>query len=125
MIEFWFDGAVEPVNPGGWGGYGAAIYRDGEKLHEISGLIQKAPSGRGGPVVLRARSSVHLPEVRHDPAVDPERQLLRPGVHRSRRRGNSRADAAVPESTPRTQSFLEQKDRTGAGDFTQETETAC
>lgn len=54
MIEVWFDGAVEPVNPGGWGGYGAAIYRDSEKLHEISGVIQKSPETSNNVAEYRA-----------------------------------------------------------------------
>lgn len=54
MIELWFDGAVEPVNPGGWGGYGAVILKDGEKLHELSGVIQKAPETSNNVAEYRA-----------------------------------------------------------------------
>ncbi len=43
MIEVWFDGCCEPVNPRGHGGYGAAIYIDGKLAHEISGYIPAGP----------------------------------------------------------------------------------
>lgn len=33
LIEAWFDGAVEPVNPGGHGGYGMLVKRDGQTIH--------------------------------------------------------------------------------------------
>lgn len=32
MIEIWFDGICEPVNPGGYGAYGIYIVRDGKDL---------------------------------------------------------------------------------------------
>lgn len=54
MIELWFDGAVEPMNPGGWGGYGAVILKDGEKIHELSGVIKKAPETSNNVAEYRA-----------------------------------------------------------------------
>lgn len=39
MIEVYFDGACEPVNPGGVATYGFVIYRDGAKLHEGCGVV--------------------------------------------------------------------------------------
>lgn len=33
MIEAWFDGAVAPYNPGGHGGYGMLVKRDGRTIH--------------------------------------------------------------------------------------------
>jgi|ERR1051325_8590815 ribonuclease HI len=40
MIEAWFDGACEPVNPGGHVGYGALIKQNGEVLWEYSGYLR-------------------------------------------------------------------------------------
>jgi len=37
-IEVYFDGACEPVNPGGIATYGFVVYRNHEKIHEDSGV---------------------------------------------------------------------------------------
>ena len=39
MIEVYFDGACEPVNPGGHAAYGLVIFRDGLMIHEDSKLF--------------------------------------------------------------------------------------
>ena len=43
MIEVWFDGCCEPVNPGGHAGYGAAILDGSKTLWECSGYILASP----------------------------------------------------------------------------------
>lgn len=45
MIKAYFDGVCEPVNPGGTAGYGAVIFKDNEKLFEVS-EIYAAPNPR-------------------------------------------------------------------------------
>ena len=40
MITAYFDGAVEPVNPGGTASYGAVVFREGERLWECSELFR-------------------------------------------------------------------------------------
>jgi len=37
--EAWFDGAIEPVNPGGHASYGATVKRDGITVHTESGYV--------------------------------------------------------------------------------------
>ena len=44
MIEFWWDGVCEPVNPGGHCAYGTHIERDGEVLLSESGYIGHNPN---------------------------------------------------------------------------------
>ncbi len=39
MLELYFDGACEPVNPGGTASYGYWIARDGKKIAEGSGIV--------------------------------------------------------------------------------------
>jgi ribonuclease HI len=39
MIEAYFDGCCEPVNPGGTASYGAVIFVDGERVWECSELF--------------------------------------------------------------------------------------
>jgi ribonuclease HI len=39
-----FDGCTEPVNPGGTAGYGGAILRGAERVHEFSGMIPPSPT---------------------------------------------------------------------------------
>lgn len=41
MIEVWFDGCCEPINPGGNGGFGVIIKQDGKVLDQISGFCGK------------------------------------------------------------------------------------
>lgn len=43
LFECWFDGATEPVNPGGHGAWGGVIHRDGEKLWSGSGYVGVGP----------------------------------------------------------------------------------
>jgi ribonuclease HI len=43
MIEAWYDGAVEPINPGGHGSFGIVIKRDGKKIFEHSDYIGIGP----------------------------------------------------------------------------------
>ena len=43
MIEFWWDGCCEPVNPGGHAAYGTHIERDGEVLLSESGYCGHGP----------------------------------------------------------------------------------
>ena len=40
-IEVWFDGACEPVNPGGHGTYGYVVKKNGKTIKEQSGYIGK------------------------------------------------------------------------------------
>lgn len=44
MIKAWFDGAVEPVNPGGHGGFGIVVKRDGVLVHSEAVYIGRWPS---------------------------------------------------------------------------------
>lgn len=44
MIEAWFDGAVEPHNPGGHGGYGIVVKRDGILIHSEAVYVGRWPS---------------------------------------------------------------------------------
>lgn len=44
MIEAWFDGAVEPVNPGGHGGFGIVVKRDGGIIYSESMYLGRWPS---------------------------------------------------------------------------------
>ncbi len=37
LIEFWFDGCVEPINPGGHGAWGLLTYVDGKPFWSRSG----------------------------------------------------------------------------------------
>lgn len=37
MLEAWFDGCCEPMNPGGHAAYGAVLCRDGVKIWEKAG----------------------------------------------------------------------------------------
>lgn len=39
MIEAYFDGCVEPRNPGGHGGYGAVVIQDGRRIWETSKYV--------------------------------------------------------------------------------------
>ena len=39
MIEVYFDGACEPVNPKGIATYGYVVYRNGKKIREDCGLV--------------------------------------------------------------------------------------
>lgn len=41
MIEAFFDGCCEPVNPGGTAAYGAVILKDGKKIWEASELASQ------------------------------------------------------------------------------------
>ncbi len=43
MIELYFDGACEPINPGGTAAYGWLLKKDGEKLQEGSGVVGRGP----------------------------------------------------------------------------------
>lgn len=43
-VEVWYDGAVEPVNPGGHGSFGALIKVNGEKIWEASIYIGHGPT---------------------------------------------------------------------------------
>lgn len=42
-IEVWFDGACEPVNPGGQASYGYIIRENGEIIQTGKGVIGKGP----------------------------------------------------------------------------------
>jgi len=42
-VEAWFDGAVEPFNPGGHGGYGALVKLDGRTVWRESKYIGSGP----------------------------------------------------------------------------------
>lgn len=44
MIEAWFDGAVEPVNPGGHGGFGVVVKRDGAVVYSEATYLGRWPS---------------------------------------------------------------------------------
>lgn len=37
MIELYFDGCVQPINPGGHGGYGFVVKKNGETIHQNHG----------------------------------------------------------------------------------------
>ncbi len=41
MIELYFDGACEPVNPGGTASYGWLLKKDGKIIQEGSGIVGK------------------------------------------------------------------------------------
>lgn len=41
MIEGWFDGACEPINPGGTASYGAFLIKDGTNIWSESKLVEK------------------------------------------------------------------------------------
>ena len=43
-ITIWTDGCCEPINPGGHAGYGAVIFKDGDRISEHSGYIPAAPN---------------------------------------------------------------------------------
>lgn len=43
MIELYFDGACEPVNPGGTASYGWLLKKDGKTIKEGSGIVGKGP----------------------------------------------------------------------------------
>lgn len=43
MIEAYFDGACEPINPGGTASFGAVIFKDGARLWECSRLFIPEP----------------------------------------------------------------------------------
>lgn len=43
MIEAWFDGAVEPVNPGGHGGFGIVVKCNGRVIHSDSVYVGRWP----------------------------------------------------------------------------------
>ncbi len=53
-ITAYFDGACEPVNPGGYAGIGAIIFKDDEKLWEYSSLID--------PKKVKGKTSNNLAE---------------------------------------------------------------
>lgn len=44
MIELYFDGAVEPFNPGGHGGYGLVVYQDGRVIHSEAVYVGQWPT---------------------------------------------------------------------------------
>lgn len=44
MIEAWFDGAVEPYNPGGHGGFGMLVKRNGVVIHSEAIYIGRWPA---------------------------------------------------------------------------------
>jgi ribonuclease HI len=44
MIEAWFDGAVQPHNPGGHGGYGIVIKRNSVVIHSDAVYVGRWPS---------------------------------------------------------------------------------
>ena len=39
MIEAYFDGCCEPVNPGGTASYGAVVFKDGERIWDCSEIF--------------------------------------------------------------------------------------
>ncbi len=43
MVELYFDGACEPVNPGGTASYGWLLKKDGKILKEGSGVVGEGP----------------------------------------------------------------------------------
>jgi ribonuclease HI len=43
MIEVWYDGCCEPVNPGGNAGFGALIKLDGVTVWQTSGYVGSGP----------------------------------------------------------------------------------
>lgn len=43
MIEAYFDGCMEPRNPGGTGAYGAIIFRDGQEISKASKMFDPQP----------------------------------------------------------------------------------
>lgn len=42
-IVVYYDGCCEPVNPGGNAGFGAVIFENGKKVHEISKYWERSP----------------------------------------------------------------------------------
>jgi ribonuclease HI len=44
MIECYFDGAMEPRNPGGTGAYGAIIFKDGQEIFRASKMFEPKPN---------------------------------------------------------------------------------
>lgn len=42
MIEAYFDGCCEPINPGGTASYGAVVFKDGAKIWECSRIFRPA-----------------------------------------------------------------------------------
>jgi ribonuclease HI len=40
MIKAYFDGACEPVNPGGTASYGVVIFKDGKRIYEMSKIFK-------------------------------------------------------------------------------------
>lgn len=44
LIEAWFDGAVLPVNPGGHGGFGVVVKRDGLLIHSEAIYLGRWPT---------------------------------------------------------------------------------
>lgn len=46
MIRCFFDGACEPVNPGGVASFGAVIFKDGKKIWESSDIMFPEDEGR-------------------------------------------------------------------------------
>src|SRR5438477_1753300 len=43
MYTAYFDGACEPINPGGTASYGAVIFRDGKRIWECSEIYKPEP----------------------------------------------------------------------------------
>ena len=46
MIEAYFDGCCEPINPGGTASYGAAILVDGAPIWEHGAIVPAPPGGQ-------------------------------------------------------------------------------
>ena len=44
MIELWFDGIVEPTNPGGHGGFGMLVKEDGTLIHQEAHYVGQWPA---------------------------------------------------------------------------------
>lgn len=44
MIEAYFDGCCEPINPGGTASFGAVVFRDGQRVWECSRLFKPVKS---------------------------------------------------------------------------------
>lgn len=44
VIKCFFDGAVEPMNPGGHGGFGVVVFRDGAVIHTEASYMGQWPS---------------------------------------------------------------------------------
>src|SRR5215831_16782417 len=77
MIEAWFDGACEPVNPGGTASYGVIIMQNGETLHECAAVYAPPDGGQTSNNVAEYAAFIAALEYLLDNALTSERVVIR------------------------------------------------